>query len=167
MTLSLHSLDIVLAAGAIVFATLGWLYAAREQRRLARRSHTFDVLLSSDITGELAELLDEVDNRARSADPLRATDVDTIDSAFRRALNFHEFICAAIRDNTLDERLIRNTLRTRMLRLYDFSRDFIAELRLRRRNPEAMEHFEWFAIHRLHYERWKQQVGATSRGDAK
>lgn len=159
--MSSESIDVGLAAGSIVLATLGWLYTAQEQRKLARRSHTFDVLLNCDITGELATLLDGVDNRTRNAAPLTNADIDAMDSDFRRALNFHEFVCAAIRDHTLDEGLIRNTLRTRMLRLYDYSKGFISELRIRRANPEAMEHFEWFAIHRLGYERWKRATNAA------
>jgi hypothetical protein len=148
------SLNIGLTAGSIVLATLGWLYAAREQRKLSRQSHTFDVLLSCDITGDLAELLDRVDDRLRKSPPLTADDVDKTDGEFRRSLNFHEFICAAIRQRALDETLIRNTMRTRMLRLYHYSKVFIAELRRRRNNPEAMEHFEWFAVQRLGYDRW-------------
>lgn len=161
MPTSFDSLNVLLTGGSIILATIGWLYAAREQRRLMRRSHTFDVLLSCDITGELAVLLDAVDNRTRSVQPPSAADVDAIDADLRRALNFHEFICAAVRDRTLDEGLIRNTLRTRMLRLYDYSHDFIRELRIRRANPEAMEHFEWFAERRLNYASWKRALPAA------
>ncbi len=152
-----------LVAVSILLATAGWIYAAAEQRRLARKTHTFDMLMTTDITGGFSALLDEVDNRARKGAPL-PLDISQIDQAFRRALNFHEFVCAAIRDRTLDEQLIRNTLRTRMLRLYDYSRDFIATLRTVHHNPEAMEHFEWFAVQRLGYDRWKRNLIAnTSR----
>lgn len=155
------SLEQILVAASIVLATIGWIYAAAEQRRLARKTHTFDMLMASDITGDFAALLDEVDNRARN-DPPPAPDMAALDGDFRRALNFHEFVCAAIRDHTLDESLIRNTMRTRMLRLYDYSRDFIAALRKAQRNPEAMEHFEWFAVHRLGYDRWKRNLTANA-----
>jgi hypothetical protein len=151
-----------LTAGSILLATAGWIYTAAEQRHLARRTHTFNVLLSCDITGELATLLDEIDNRARAGPALTAADVETVDPKFRRAINFNEFVCAAIRDRTLDEGLIRNTLRTRMLQLYDYSRDFILALRIARKNPAAMEHFEWFAVDRLGYDRWKRQRVATA-----
>ena len=131
------SLEQILVAASIVLATVGWIYAAAEQRRLARKTHTFDMLMASDITGDFSALLDEVDNRARNA-PAPAPDMAALDGDFRRALNFHEFVGAAIRDRTLDESLIRNTMRARMLRLYDYSRDFIAGLRKAERNPEAL-----------------------------
>ena len=67
-----------------------------------------------------------------------------------------------VRGRTLDEALIRNTMRTRMLRLYDYSHDFIGALRKAQRNPEAMEHFEWFAVHRLGYDRWKRNLTANA-----
>ena len=155
------SLEQVLVAASIVLATIGWIYAAAEQRRLARKTHTFDMLMTSDVTGDFSALLDDVDNRARNAPP-PSPDIGAVDPDFRRALNFHEFVCAAIRDHTLDESLIRNTMRTRMLRLYDYSHDFIAALRKAQRNPEAMEHFEWFAVRRLGYDRWKRNLIANT-----
>lgn len=157
----MEMLEQSLLAASILLATAGWVYAAAEQRRLARKTHTFDMLMSSDITSDFSALLDEIDNRARQGPPL-PLDISQIDQPFRRALNFHEFVCAAIRDHTLDEELIRNTLRTRMLRLYDYSREFIATLRTAHRNPEAMEHFEWFAVQRLGYNRWKRSLTATT-----
>jgi hypothetical protein len=146
-----------LLAVSILAATAGWIYTTAEQRRLARKTHTFDMLMSSDITSEFSALLDEIDNRTRNGPPA-PLDLAQIDQPFRRALNFHEFVCAAIRDRTLDEDLVRNTSRTRMLRLYDYSRDLITALRTTHRNPEALEHFEWFAVRRLDYDGWKRNL---------
>lgn len=154
-----------LLAVSILLATAGWIYAAAEQRRLARKTHTFDMLMSSDITSEFSALLDEIDNRARNGPPA-PLDIAQIDQPFRRALNFHEFVCAAIRDRTLDEDLVRNTSRTRMLRLYDYSRDFISAQRTKYRNPQAMEHFEWFALRRLDYDGWKRNLMANAPRNA-
>lgn len=149
------------AAGSILLATLGWIYTALENRRLSRRSHTFDVLLNTDITGDFAELLDEIDDRARGGQPVG---LDGFDAKLRRVLNFHEFVCAAIRNRTLDEGLIRSTLRSRTLRLYDYSRELIREIRETRANPEALEHLEWFAEKRLGYAHWKRgRAGAAWR----
>ena len=152
-----------LLAISILAATAGWIYAAAEQRRLARKTHTFDMLMSSDITSEFSALLDEIDNRARNGPP-PPLDISQIDQPFRRALNFHEFVCAAIRDRTLDEDLVRNTSRTRMLRLYDYSRDFISAMRTK--YPQAMEHFEWFAVRRLDYDGWKRNLTANAPRNA-
>lgn len=161
----MEMLEQSLLAISILAATAGWIYAAAEQRRLARKTHTFDMLLNSDITSEFSALLDEIDNRARNGPP-PPLDITQIDQPYRRALNFHEFVCAAIRDRTLDEDLVRNTSRTRMLRLYHYSREFIVELRTKHRNPQAMEHFEWFALRRLDYDSWKRNLVANAPGNA-
>jgi len=150
------SIDTWLTAASILAATAGWLFAAREQRRQARRSHTFDIPLSTDTTIELGAALDEIDNRALKGPPLTREGIGQIDPALRRAMNFFEFLCAAVRTRTLDEAMVRTTLRTRILRLYDYTRDLIAEIRVRRNSPAAMEHLEWFAVRRLDYAGWKQ-----------
>ena len=158
MTLEPSALETWLTAGSILLATIGWLYSTHEQRRLSRRAHTFDILLSSDTTSDLSAILDEVDNRARLGPPLAATPEASVDPALRRSMNFHEFLCGAIRDGTLDEGLVRSTLRTRVLRLYDYTKDFTLALRKSRNSPAAMEHLEWFAVRRLDYAGWKRAM---------
>jgi hypothetical protein len=163
MTIGPLALETWLTAGSIVLATAGWLYSTHAQRQLTRRAHTFDILLSSDTTSDLSAILDEVDNRAREGPPLAASADQPIDPALRRSMNFHEFLCAAIRDGTLDGHLVRTTLRTRLLRLYDYTKDFTAALRVERKSPAAMEHLEWFALHQLDYAGWKRAMTQQNR----
>jgi hypothetical protein len=150
------SIDTILTAASILVAMAGWLIAAREQRRQARKSHTFNILLSTDTTSDLGSALDEVDNRALKGPPLTREAIAAVDPPLRRAMNFFEFLCAAVRNHTLDEDMVRTTLRTRILRLYDYTRELTAEIRVRRNSPAAMEHLEWFALRRLDYSGWKQ-----------
>lgn len=160
MTVYGVSLDTLLTAASILVAMAGWMVAAEEQRRQARKKHTFDILLSTDTSPELVSALDEVDNRAQTDPPLPREAIKSIDPSLRRAMNFYEFLSAAVRNKTLDEKLVRTTLRTRILRIYDYTRELALEIRDKKRFPSAMEHLEWFAVRRLGYVEWKRSQPA-------
>ena len=151
--------DALLTSVSILTATAGWLFAAWQERRLSRRSHTLDILLAQDTNADLARALDQGEELA----PNEISDVKQIPVEVRRALNFYDFMCAAARYKTLDRQLIVRTMRFRLLRMYHLS---LPMLRLARRglgNQKICEDFEWFVLRKLGYKSWAQTVDKHGR----
>ncbi|MGH6951089.1 MAG: DUF4760 domain-containing protein [Vitreimonas sp.] len=140
-----------LTAASVAVATIALMYGAWLQRQLARRAHTIEILLSHDVNGELAQMLERVDGRIGAAPPPTR---ESADEELKRVLNFYEFICAAAFLRSLDRQLLVDTQRGRILRLYHYSRGLIAELRQFRKNRRIFDRLEWFARTQLHYEKW-------------
>lgn len=149
----------LLTSISILLATLGWMRGQYLTRQLSRRKHTLDIMLAQDSNLQLAGYLDRADAQAAAKDTLdpRAPTKD-----IRSALNFYEFLSAATRDKTLDAKLIKRTMRFRMLRFYHNAKPVIDAVRTRYANPRIMEDFEWFATHELDYERWKKTLASQA-----
>jgi hypothetical protein len=144
---------------SVLVATVAWLHTMGQQRELSRKAHTLNVMLAQDTTPELAGTLDRADDQAAAG---REAGALTLTPEIRSALNFYEFLCAAANDETLDQDLMKRTMRFRMLRFYHNTRALIEQKRRELENPRIAEDFESFVLEQLKYEAWRGEVGAQA-----
>jgi hypothetical protein len=150
-----QNIDAALTSLSILLATIGWMYSARLQRDLTRRGHTLDFLLAQNTYEKLLRLHDLADQHfVTSSQPTFTSMPESV----RELLNLHEFLWSAVRDNTLDRKLVENIvakqLRFSILRFYHHVRPLIVAYRNQLANPQLMKNFEWYAVRKLHYQRW-------------
>jgi hypothetical protein len=151
--------EAALTSISILVATMAWLHTMGQNRELSRKAHTLNVMLAQDTTPELAGTLDRADDQA--AEGNKAGNL-ALTPEIRSALNFYEFLCAAAKDKTLDQELMKRTMRFRMLRFYHNTRDLIAKKRADLQNPRIAEDFEIFVLRQLDYRAWQGEVGAQA-----
>lgn len=138
--------------------TLGWLYTARRTRALARKQHTFSVLLQATFNKEHQSSLAELSTHLKARKcPQFNGDNEALRVSFRHVLNHYEFIAAALRNGDFDERLIRDTERATVVALFETCEDYIYALRDRRERQSVYEHLEWLYI------RWKKKPPGALR----
>jgi hypothetical protein len=136
--------DIVVAAIAAMSAlTAIWvaITTIREQRRIARRNHTLDVVLTRFSNPESAALYSYVlDYQATKPQP----DGKQEDAKIREALNMYEYIAFAARGNILDPDVLIELRGGSMRRTFEFFKPYIHGQRQGDNNPRLWEHYEWF-----------------------
>lgn len=131
-----------LTALSILIATVVGILTLWQSRRLSRRDHTLDILLSRFSGGDIAKLLNRVSEWMD--DPENAPDGTTNIYEAREVLNLYEFISAAARHGTLDIELIYQTRGGPMLKTFEFFHPYIRKQREIGKNELLWEHFEWF-----------------------
>ncbi|MGA9796205.1 MAG: DUF4760 domain-containing protein [Rhizomicrobium sp.] len=140
---------------AITFATLGWLYTARRSRAISRKQHTFNALLQSSFNEKYHENLNVIRPFLRKGEfpDLSANQTDPaivlVRESLRFILNHYEFIAAGIRNGDVSEKLLKDTERGTIIRIFEVAHKYVAAQRdsLRR---STFEHIEWLFI------RWKE-----------
>lgn len=135
-------------------ATGGWLYTARRQRALSRKQHTVNVMLQASFSKDFRDSLEVIGVAWKASD--KCPDLELPENAeLRRSMRFvtnhFEFIAAGIRNGDFDEKLVRDSLRGVMLRVYEFFGERIWHLRKSRRSQTTYEHIEWL------YTRWERR----------
>jgi hypothetical protein len=120
------------AAGALSaagLATLGWIVTARNQRRLSRKQHTFNLIIQMRHSDLFQKRMDVVTKRRAPGIGLTGEDVALLSKpeseltdeerdfarASRYLLNYFEFIASSIAIGDLDAELIRRTIRAHMV----------------------------------------------------
>ena len=131
----------------IVVATIIGALQLRQNRKLARQSHTLDVLLARFTGGEVSARL------------LKIARLENVKKKFpegskqefevRETLNLYEFIAAAAKQDILDTTLIYEVRGGAMMRTFDAFRPYIKARRDASSNPKLWEHYEWFVEHEI------------------
>jgi hypothetical protein len=143
----------VAALLAIIFASIGWLYAARRSRDLSRKQHTFNALLQASFNERYHRELTALRPYFRSgqlpdfSDPANAQ----LGESLSFILNHYEFIAAGVRSGDISERLLRDSERSTVIKIFEVSNKYIAGLRDMRSRQSHFEHLEWL------YVRWKEK----------
>ena len=133
---------VLLAAG---FATVGWWYSARANRKLFRKQHTVNVMLDASMNKEMREAL-SLSPRGHTA--LKPPDYEAIwdkekRDAFRLLVNHYEFLAAGIRNHDLDEHLVFDCEFNIIRDVFETYKPFIEQRRTDRGTKAVYEHLEW------------------------
>lgn len=150
-----HLTPVAAALLATTFATFGWIYTCRRNRLLSKKQHTFNALLKRSFNEKYhtnqtlivpilvgGGVTDEVLN-AQNGDPVR--------DALKFILNYYEFIAAGVRNGDICEKLLKDSERGTIVRLYQVSQKFIGRTRDDRQRRSTFEHLEWI------YVRWHER----------
>ena len=132
----------VLTALSIIMATVVGILTLWQSRRLSKRDHTLDILLSRFSGEDIAELLKRVSERIDDSE--NAPDGTNNIYEVGEVLNLYEFISAAARMGTLDIELIYQTRGGAMLKTFEFFHPYIRQQREIAKNDLLWEHLEWF-----------------------
>ncbi len=139
----------------VVLATLGWLYTARRLRTVMRKQHTFDALLQCTLAKEYQDAINAVRDHIRAGKfpDLEIAENRDLRLHVRFLLNHYEFLAAGIRNGDISEKLLKDSERGTILRLFETaeSSSFIAAVRDERKRRTIFEHIEWL------YERWHEK----------
>ncbi len=133
-----------------VLASAGWVFAQRQNRRLSRLEHTFDVLNSYRQNKEHWDTISEVISLAKNKrlpapdEAGRENDI----AALQRLLVHYEFIAVGIFSGGLDEAMIRECDRGNIVNLNKNGQPFIQALRATRKRDTIYRNLQDIA------ERW-------------
>jgi hypothetical protein len=130
------------------FATCGWIYSARRARTLSRKQHTVTVMLQASLNKEFREALLSISDAitAGKCPDLSNNDHKNLRIAMRFVSNHYEFISAGLRNGDFDERLIRDSERGVIIKIYSFFEGHIYSLRLSRDRQTIYENLEWLNV---------------------
>lgn len=130
---------------AAVFAILGIFYTSRQQRKMLRKQHTFQVLDKLNDWKEFDRCLDKAARMARDGRiPSISRDADRPDcETIDFLLNYYEFLASAIICGDIDEELTRRMERARLCRIYLRFLPYIAENRIDSRSVHLWENLEF------------------------
>ena len=141
-----EGLAIIIAA---VLAIAGIVYTARQQRRMLRKQHTYQVLDKLNDWKEYEDNLDfaaslikegKVPNTCKAADKKACDKLDFL-------LNLYEFLASAIISGDIDEGLVKYVERDRLSRIYLKFIGYVHQNRAERDNDRIWENLE-FMCHR-------------------
>lgn len=159
---------ILLSGGA---ATIGWVYTAKQARLLARKQHTLNVILQTNMNEDFIKKRILVSNyiknelrRNNDSDTSKSTaknnktgekyditDIPEVDRASIRAfLGHYEFLSAGLRNGYFDEKLMKDSERATYVNLFSSFNGYIYDLRGSRKRQALYEHLEWV------YDRWEE-----------
>lgn len=136
-----------------VVAILGWLYAARRQRNLSRKQHTFNAVLWGSTNDRYIAAMDKIRPRMQAGQPIQVVALDDAEqTAVRFLLNHYEFIAAAIRIGDIDEQLFKWAERSIVVLLFTVFEPYVYTRRSDRNRDTMFEHIEWLK------RRWTQTL---------
>jgi len=142
-----------------LLATAGWMYTNYISIKNASTNHTMNVLMqmrnSTELNKHRANIVSLIPVNYKLDDShLKIIKTEKIcgkynpeislDESIRYVLNYYEFICAGVNLNHLNERLIRNTMRSIFVNFQDMVEVFIHDARkddFGRENPRIFQHF--------------------------
>lgn len=129
---------------------MGWLYAARKQRTLAKKQHTLNVILtarnSSDFTAAQTAIRPCI---IAKTCPDFVNNEHADKESYRIVLNHYELLAAGIRNGDFDERMVKDIQRGTLVAVWEACEANIFRMRTARKRSTTYEHFEW--LHR----RWE------------
>lgn len=134
---------------AAVLATVGWMFTARRNRTIARKHHTFNVLLTmsfNDVFIEAYETLAPAIKNKKLPKSLDGRSNNDLRNATKIILNHYEFLAAGVRNGDLDEKLLKDSERSMVVHLYEGCGEFIYAVRDNRKRQTINEHLEWLAM---------------------
>jgi Domain of unknown function (DUF4760) len=136
----------------VAMATLGWLYTCRRNLRLSRKQHTFTALLNTSFAPMYHENMDKirVPINTRTMPDLDASENAQQRRALQFILNYYEFIAAGVRNGDISERLLRDSERGTIVKLFEVSQGYIGSIKTARDRQAVYEHIEWL------YKRWHE-----------
>jgi hypothetical protein len=126
-------------------AILGIFYTSRQQRKLLRKQHTYQVIeklndwKEFDANLDFASRLIKAGKIPRLCDEKNKEDCERIDLI----LNYYEFLCAAIIAGDIDEGLVRSVEESRLTRCFLKFIDYIQENRDDRGTQIIWENLEF------------------------
>jgi hypothetical protein len=137
--------------GAVVLSAIAAFHVIRDNRRIAKRRGTMDLILHQESDRELVEARTEF-NKIKSGEtwpshfgkPDRKNDPEA--QIIRRVLNVHEMTAVAIREGVIDERVYRSWFNGTYISDFEAMKDYIAEARKTYANPRAFCEYETLAI---------------------
>jgi Domain of unknown function (DUF4760) len=135
-----EGLAIIVAA---ILAILGIFYTSRQQRKLLRKQHTYQVLDKLNDWGEFQENYDFAASLIKSGDPVPESHEHRIDFL----LNYYEFLAAAIIAGDIDEALVRRVEESRLCRLFLKLLPYVEQNRRELASEKLWENME-FICHR-------------------
>lgn len=138
----------------IMFATVGWLYGARRNRNLSRKQHTFNALLQASFNDRYHKELGVMRPHFRKGvlpDIKKRDEEDTLRDSLVFILNHYEFLAAGIRNGDISEKLLRDSERGTVIKIFEVSHKYIATVREERNRATHFEHLEWLFV------RWKEK----------
>ena len=132
-------------------ASVGWIFGQRQNRKLSRLEHTFNVLNSYRHNQEHWDAIQRVIVLAKNKTlpmPEEAGRENAV-AVLRKLLVHYEFIAVGVFSGGLDETMIRECDRGNIVNLYKNSQNFIKELRRARKRPTIYRNLQDLA------ERWE------------
>ncbi|HEX8579698.1 MAG TPA: DUF4760 domain-containing protein [Allosphingosinicella sp.] len=141
-----EGISVIIAA---VLAILGIFYASRQQRKMLRKQHTYQVLEKLNDWSDFEKNLDFASSLIRAGKVPRLcgeSDKDSCDK-IDFLLNYYEFLASAIIAGDIDEGLVRRVEQSRLCRLYLKFLPYIEENREDRESSSMWENLE-FMCHR-------------------
>ena len=150
-----HSYGSDIQNGAVVLSAIAAFAVIYNNRKIAGRRSTMDLILHQESDRELIEARIEF-NKIKVGEvrpstygkPDKKNDPEA--QIVRRVLNVHELTAVAIKEGVIDERVYRKWFNTTYIGDYDAMKDYITEARLTYLNPRAFCEFESTAT------RWKE-----------
>jgi hypothetical protein len=128
--------DLFTALSVIVIGYLG-IATLRQSEEQKRRENTINVLLDHFETNEN----DEFAKLLHSDEP--SPDGSAVNLIIRNKLNQIEFLCLAMRQKVLDEKLVIEDASYRIHRVYKRFKPYIDGRRRATGTPQLFEHLEW------------------------
>ena len=143
---------LIAAITTIIFATTGWIITVTTNRSLSRKQHTFNALLEMSLNKELENRLKKLGPHLRKG--TLPVPIDPIAGDLIPLLDHYEFLAAAIRNGSINEKLLWDSDSSVVVRLVEVSQSFIEDTR--RNSPrkteeernKMWEHIVWL------YRRW-------------
>lgn len=132
---------------AAIMAILGIFYSGRQQRKMLRKQHTFQVIEKLNGSKELDKHVDyaskmlKTNTVPRLCDENNEADCEKIDFL----LNYYEFLACAVVSGDIDEELVRLMERSRLCRSYLQFIPYIEENRQERGSDQLWENLEFIA----------------------
>jgi hypothetical protein len=139
---------------AAALATVGWIYTARRNRSLSRKQHTFNALLQVSFNPLYHDNMTKIRAyvlQGHLPEEILADEHQAERNALKFVLNHYEFIAAGIRNGDISERLLRDSERGTIVRLFEVAQKYISSLRDERKRQVIYEHLEWL------YVRWHEK----------
>ncbi|HEY4942192.1 MAG TPA: DUF4760 domain-containing protein [Rhizomicrobium sp.] len=131
----------------IIFATCGWLYAARRSRQLSRTQQSFNALLKTSLDPLYHENMGKI-RASIGAGLFPDLNDKPVMTALMFILNYYEFISAGVRSGDLHEHILMVTERGTIVGLCNVVLPYIAEIQIKRKRPAAFENLTWL------HQRW-------------
>lgn len=127
-----------------LLATIGWYYTARRTWALSRKQHTINIILQANFDDGFIGDRDAVAPLVREGaiTPHKVAE-QGLTEKFRRVLNHHEFVAAAVRAGDIEEGMLKDAEAGLYVQLVEASRDYIRHQRNEANRPTLYEHLEW------------------------
>lgn len=164
----LYVADILQAAilTVLTLTAISALWSVHSQKSMSKKRATIDLMMKMKQDPQMEGvylILSRVNGSStESMEKFAYKDSDVCSNErenVRYLLNYHETICAGIKNGIYDEEIIRDSRLSVMIMTFKFSRQYIAKVRELNRTSTAYEHFEaqisrWRKKYPLKFKDW-------------